>query len=90
MTSPGLMGRALRCGPSGQTLITVLLLGALAVGVLFRAVANPAAIIAGIDVHVHSSWEAVNRLALESGQFPFWNPYAFGGYPGMSQRRLIF
>jgi hypothetical protein len=69
---------------SRQTLAAMLCLALLSVGVLQEAVRNPAATIQGIDLHVHQSWESVNRLAHGAGHRPYWNPYSFSGYPSMA------
>ncbi len=51
---------------------------------MFQAVISPSAMFNGADMHLHTAWEAVNRLAFRAGELPLWNPYAFGGYPGMA------
>jgi hypothetical protein len=84
MTLPGWTRQALRPRVSRGTITAALLLGVVSVGLLFPAVSNTAAILDGTDLHVHRTWETVNRLALDTGQIPFWNPYTWSGYPGMA------
>ena len=64
--------------------VAVLAVAVLAVAVLHRAVGDPEATLVGTDMHVHVSWESANRLAFDAGQVPFWNPFAWSGYPGMA------
>ena len=67
-------------------------LNALALGFLCLTVLIPllpalqpgAEMIMGLDSAIHLSWEATNRRALSAGQIPHWNPYAFGGFPGLA------
>ncbi len=69
---------------SGRSILALVALGVVAVLAVFPLVANPTAMSGGADVHVHHTWELVNRLALEAGQIPLWNPYVFSGSPGMA------
>ena len=72
-------------GPSSiRTGASVLFLAGLAVVMMWPAVSQPDASLAGLDVHIHRSWEAVNRLAFDAGRLPHWNPYSFSGYPGLA------
>ena len=70
-------------GPSSiRTGASVLFLAGLAVVVMWPAVSLPDAALAGLDIHMHRSWEAVNRLAFDAGRVPHWNPYKFQRLPG--------
>ena len=72
-------------GPSSiRTGASVLFLAGLAVVMMWPAVSQPDASLAGLDVHIHRSWEAVNRLAFDAGRLPHWNPYSFSGYAGLA------
>ena len=75
--------------PWGQTTFALVFLASLTVGLMFPAIMQPSALLAGADVHLHASWEAVNRLAYDAGQSPYWNPYSFGGYPGMADIQTL-
>ena len=58
----------------------------LAMTLLFPAVVQPSNTIAGSETR---SWEAINRLAYDAGQSPYWNPYSFSGYPGMADIQTL-
>ena len=73
----------------GRTASALGFLALLAITLLYPAVVQPSAVLAGIDTHLHTSWEAVNRLAYAAGQSPYWNPYSFGGYPGMADIQTL-
>ncbi len=64
-------------------------LALLAIILLYPAVVRPSAMHDGTDTHLHTSWEAVNRLAYAVGQSPHWNPYSFSGYPGMADIQTL-
>ena len=53
---------------------------------LFPAVVHPSIVIEGAET---PSWEAVNRLAYDAGQSPYWDPYSFSGYPGMANIQTL-
>ncbi len=73
----------------GPTASALGFLALLALTLLYPAVAQPSAEIDGTDIHLHTVWETVNRLASAAGQSPYWNPYSFSGYPGMADIQTL-
>ena len=64
-------------------------LALLAMTLLYPAVLQPSAILAGTDTYEPAAWEAVNRMAYATGQSPYWNPYSFSGYPGVADIQTL-
>ncbi len=59
-------------------------LAVLTVIALWPALAAPDRLLQGVDMHVFYGWELSIRRAFEAGQWPLWNPYAFGGHPSIA------
>ena len=73
----------------GPTASALGFLALLALTLLYPAVAQPSAMLAGTDTYEPAGWEAVNRMAYAVGQSPYWNPYSFSGYPGMADIQTL-
>ena len=70
----------------GRTASALGVLALLAVTLLFPVVVQPSSVVEGDET---LTWEAVNRLAYDAGQSPYWDPYSFSGYPGMANIQTL-